>query len=43
MSQDAPSNAGELVSGGFCALFRFDCRVGGAVTCPAAGRWLRIR
>ena len=30
-------------SSGWCTLFKFDCRVGGAVTCPSAGRWLRIR
>jgi len=29
-------------SGGFCILFRFDARVGGAVTCPGAARLLRI-
>ena len=30
-------------SAGFCVLFKFEARVGGAVTCPAAARLLRIR
>jgi hypothetical protein len=29
--------------GGFCQLFRFEARVGGAVTCGNAARLLRIR
>jgi hypothetical protein len=28
---------------GFCTLFRFEARVGGAITCPNASRLLRIR
>jgi HK97 family phage major capsid protein len=30
-------------SAGFCVLYKFEARVGGAVTCPAAARLLRIR
>jgi HK97 family phage major capsid protein len=30
-------------SAGFCSLFKFDCRIGGATTCPNAARLLRIR
>src|SRR5262249_41641111 len=30
-------------SAGFCVLFRFEARIGGAVTCPNAARLLRIR
>jgi predicted phage gp36 major capsid-like protein len=30
-------------SAGFCHLFRFEARVGGAVTCPNAARLLRIK
>jgi HK97 family phage major capsid protein len=30
-------------SGGFCTLFRFEARVGGATTCSNAARLLRIR
>jgi HK97 family phage major capsid protein len=30
-------------SGGFCTLFRFEARVGGATTCSNAVRFLRIR
>jgi HK97 family phage major capsid protein len=30
-------------SGGFCPLFRFEARVGGATVCPNAARLLRIR
>src|SRR5262249_46665254 len=30
-------------SGGWCNLFRFDARIGGAVVCPNAARLLRIR
>ena len=28
---------------GFCTLFKFECRIGGAITCPNASRLLRIR
>jgi len=27
----------------FCHLFKFECRVGGAITCPNAARLLRVR
>jgi HK97 family phage major capsid protein len=30
-------------SAGFCVLYKFESRIGGAVTCPAAARLLRIR
>jgi HK97 family phage major capsid protein len=30
-------------SAGFCVLFKFEARVGGACTCPNAARLLRIR
>jgi len=30
-------------SAGFCSLFKFESRVGGAVVCPAAARLLRIK
>ena len=30
-------------SAGFCTLFKFDARIGGACTCPNAARLLRIR
>ena len=30
-------------SAGFCVLYRFEARIGGAVTCPGAARLLRIR
>src|SRR5215471_3175578 len=30
-------------SAGWCNLFRFDCRIGGAPVCPNAARLLRIR
>jgi HK97 family phage major capsid protein len=30
-------------SAGWCTLFKFDCRIGGAVTCSNAARLLRIR
>jgi HK97 family phage major capsid protein len=30
-------------SAGFCSLFKFEARVGGAVTCPGAARLLRVR
>jgi HK97 family phage major capsid protein len=30
-------------AGGFCTLFRFEARVGGAPTCPNAARLLRIK
>jgi HK97 family phage major capsid protein len=30
-------------SAGFCVLFKFESRVGGAVTCPNAARLLRIK
>ena len=30
-------------SAGFCTLFKFDCRIGGTVTCSNAARLLRIR
>jgi hypothetical protein len=28
---------------GFCTIFEFEARVGGATTCPNAARLLRIR
>ena len=28
---------------GWCTLFKFDCRLGGSVTCPNASRLLRIK
>jgi len=30
-------------SGGFCPIFRFEARIGGAPVCPGAARLLRIR
>jgi HK97 family phage major capsid protein len=30
-------------SAGFCILFRFEARVGGAVTCAGAARLLRVK
>jgi HK97 family phage major capsid protein len=30
-------------SAGFCVVFRFSARIGGAVVCPGAGRLLRVR
>ena len=33
----------EFRSAGFCTLFRFEARTGGAVTCGNAARLLRIR
>jgi HK97 family phage major capsid protein len=30
-------------SAGFCVLYKFEARIGGAVTCPNAARFLRIR
>jgi HK97 family phage major capsid protein len=33
----------DIYSAGWCTLFKFDCRIGGGVVCPGAGRLLRIR
>jgi HK97 family phage major capsid protein len=30
-------------SAGWCRLYKFDCRIGSAVTCPNSARLLRIR
>jgi HK97 family phage major capsid protein len=30
-------------SAGWCYLFRFECRVGGGVTCPNAARLMRVK
>jgi HK97 family phage major capsid protein len=30
-------------SAGFCTIFKFEARVGGATTCPNAARLLRLR
>jgi HK97 family phage major capsid protein len=30
-------------SGGWCIIYRFESRVGGAPTCPNAARLLRVR
>ena len=43
VNRRATTMVADPFSAGFCTLFRFDCRVGGAVTCGNAARLLRIR
>ena len=42
VSRSATTMVPDPYTAGFCHLFKFEARVGGALTCPNAGRLLRI-
>jgi HK97 family phage major capsid protein len=43
VNRSATTMVPDPYSAGFCTLFRFEARVGGALTCPNAARLLRVR
>jgi len=43
VERKAPTMQIDPYSAGFCRLFKFEARIGGATTCPNALRLLRIR
>ena len=43
VNRKATSMYADLYSMSWCTMFRFDCRVGGGVTCPNASRLLRFK
>jgi HK97 family phage major capsid protein len=43
VNRRATTMVADPYSGGWCTVFRFDARIGGAVTCPNAARLLRVK
>jgi HK97 family phage major capsid protein len=42
VNRSATTMVPDPYTAGFCTLFRFEARVGGALTCPNAARLLRV-
>jgi HK97 family phage major capsid protein len=43
VNRSATTMVPDPYTAGFCVLYKFEARVGGALTCPNAGRLLRVR
>jgi len=43
VNRSATTMVPDPFTAGFCHLFKFQCRVGGSITCPNAARLLRVR
>jgi HK97 family phage major capsid protein len=43
LERKAPTMQIDPYTAGFCRIFKFEARVGGATTCPNAIRLLRVR